>query len=225
MLKIRRPLGRLIFNMGIAKPGKTVFLIETAPRFRHDDGRCELLPTTEYCLPQNVTYGMTYIELNTFGQYPPRRAFLPPTDGWHWVSTTSDLSDALTIGEFGVVRSVSRVFERGLYLPGWWRSDSFGFRTVRPYHDAVGCSSSDRPGEFLIIPSGGYQWSSFSEGDIVPPNAIMGGYWVDLSLLLIVKKNFSNTACSGYFSTAMEKANIECDGIQSTSTMEILQFI
>ena len=33
MLKIRRPLGRLIFNMGITIPGKTVFLIETAPRF------------------------------------------------------------------------------------------------------------------------------------------------------------------------------------------------
>ena len=32
MLKIRRPLGRLIFNMGIAIPGKTVFLIETASR-------------------------------------------------------------------------------------------------------------------------------------------------------------------------------------------------
>ena len=35
MLKIRRPLGRLIFNMGIAIPGKTVFLIETAPRNHH----------------------------------------------------------------------------------------------------------------------------------------------------------------------------------------------
>ena len=35
MLKIRRPLGRLIFNMGIAIPGKTVFLIETAPRSYH----------------------------------------------------------------------------------------------------------------------------------------------------------------------------------------------
>ena len=34
MLKIRRPLGRLIFNMGIAIPGKTVFLIETAPSLR-----------------------------------------------------------------------------------------------------------------------------------------------------------------------------------------------
>ena len=33
MLKIRRPLGRLIFNMGIAIPGKTFFLIETAPWF------------------------------------------------------------------------------------------------------------------------------------------------------------------------------------------------
>ena len=31
MLKIRRPIGRLIFNMGIAVPGKTGFLIETAP--------------------------------------------------------------------------------------------------------------------------------------------------------------------------------------------------
>ena len=31
MLKIRRPLGRLIFKMGIAIPGKTVFLIETVP--------------------------------------------------------------------------------------------------------------------------------------------------------------------------------------------------
>ena len=34
MLKIRRPLGRLIFNMGIAIPGKTVFLIETPPQVR-----------------------------------------------------------------------------------------------------------------------------------------------------------------------------------------------
>ena len=36
MLKIRRPLGRLIFNMGITIPGKTVFLIETAPCFWHN---------------------------------------------------------------------------------------------------------------------------------------------------------------------------------------------
>ena len=39
MLKIRRPLGRLIFNMGIAIPGKTVFLIETAPSRLNFDGK------------------------------------------------------------------------------------------------------------------------------------------------------------------------------------------
>ena len=33
MLKIRRPTGRLIFNMGIPIPGKTVFYIETGPWF------------------------------------------------------------------------------------------------------------------------------------------------------------------------------------------------
>ena len=88
-------------------------------QFRHEDGRCELLPTTGYCLPQNVTCGITYIELNTCGQYPPRRAFLPPTDKWRWVSTTSNLSDALIMELWGAVRYVSRVFERGIYLPGW----------------------------------------------------------------------------------------------------------
>ena len=52
MLKIRRPLGRLIFNMGIIIPGKTVFLIETAPRnlyqikFWHRDAHLEGNRTT-----------------------------------------------------------------------------------------------------------------------------------------------------------------------------------
>ena len=36
MLKIRRPLGRLIFKIGIAIPGKTVFLIDTAPSVHFD---------------------------------------------------------------------------------------------------------------------------------------------------------------------------------------------
>ena len=49
MLKIRRPLGRLIFNTGIAIPGKTVFLIETAPRFGTDK--------TPQSLPYCASYG------------------------------------------------------------------------------------------------------------------------------------------------------------------------
>ena len=40
MLKIRRPTGRLIFNMGIPIPGKTVFYIETGP--------CSLVSISEF---------------------------------------------------------------------------------------------------------------------------------------------------------------------------------
>ena len=55
MLKIRRPLGRLIFNMGIAIPGKTVFLIETAPWFlasaSHQQPWCRFCRVMSLCLP------------------------------------------------------------------------------------------------------------------------------------------------------------------------------
>ena len=64
MLKIRRPLGRLIFNMGIAIPGKTVFLIETAPRkwkavFLYFMGLYNFIGRHAY----NSTYIDEYIEI------------------------------------------------------------------------------------------------------------------------------------------------------------------
>ena len=143
-------------------------------QFQHDGGRCELLPVPERCLPQNIMHGMTYIELNTCGQYPPRRAFQPPTYNWRWVSTGSNLSDALTMENWGVVSYVSRVFDRGIYLPGWWKPDPSGFRAIRPYRGSARCGGDDKPREFLILPTGGYQWSSFSIGDTVPSDAVMG---------------------------------------------------
>ena len=55
MLKIRRPLGRLIFNMGIAIPGKTVFLIETAPCILRIP-RCPMIThtTDSYWIPSQI---------------------------------------------------------------------------------------------------------------------------------------------------------------------------
>ena len=61
MLKIRRPLGRLIFNMGIAIPGKTVFLIETAPWSQlaiHDPNIC-LARTGDKPLPEPMMIQFT----------------------------------------------------------------------------------------------------------------------------------------------------------------------
>ena len=63
MLKIRRPLGRLIFNMGIAIPGKTVFLIETAPcslpsgsDWGHQNGKTTFSDTIAWTLKSNCEF-------------------------------------------------------------------------------------------------------------------------------------------------------------------------
>ena len=53
LLKIRRPVGRLIFNMGIAIPSKMVFLIETAPCSHARLARTILLSNT----PDNKVHG------------------------------------------------------------------------------------------------------------------------------------------------------------------------
>ena len=63
MLKIRRPWGRLIFNIGIAIPGKTVFLIETAPRilvcFEHSDVYMySIFAYKIFITPTPMSYGM-----------------------------------------------------------------------------------------------------------------------------------------------------------------------
>ena len=56
MLKIRRPSGRLIFNMGIATPGKTVFLIETAPWLQQNANRGIILGiySVSLCVDSNT---------------------------------------------------------------------------------------------------------------------------------------------------------------------------
>ena len=71
MLKIRRPLGRLIFNMGIAIPGKTVFLIETAPKLL--DGFKILIHLPHYLHPNtdhaNNWYDNSTAQRNTETYY------------------------------------------------------------------------------------------------------------------------------------------------------------
>ena len=69
MLKIRRPLGRLIFNMGIAIPGKTVFLIETAPWWLQTPMAHREQVTKRYCIQTLLTlmidaYNMIPTNLN-----------------------------------------------------------------------------------------------------------------------------------------------------------------
>ena len=65
MLKIRRPLGRLIFNMGITIPGKTVFLIETAPSgYEMMHTTWSSLEEVAYCFPRSSIKFQDHTEQN-----------------------------------------------------------------------------------------------------------------------------------------------------------------
>ena len=77
MLKIRRRLGRLIFNMGITIPGKTVFLIETAP--------CLTEWTTRY----NYGHYTICILYEVFVSLIMHFIMWIICDKWHWYITES----------------------------------------------------------------------------------------------------------------------------------------
>ena len=69
MLKIRRPLGRLIFNMGIAIPGKTVFLIETAPWLHKIDSLLHWFMADAKSSANHVTYGLYFCRSIKFAEF------------------------------------------------------------------------------------------------------------------------------------------------------------
>ena len=110
MLKIRRPLGRLIFNMGIAIPGKTVFLIETAP-WSQEKRRYIYVYAYHICV---CIYIYVYVERGgggggekeniEYGLYKPHQSLVTPygvilnTDHFRWwlayqaiIQTNADL--------------------------------------------------------------------------------------------------------------------------------------
>ena len=188
--------------------------------FLYQDSLCELLPFPSRCRAQNTSDGTLYIELNICGVYPPRKAFLLPVGTWQWVSNVTDLTDAVPMVSVDRTRYVSRMFERGVYLPGWWTGDRCGFRAVRPYSNSRCCM--ERPGELLVFPGGGFRWLPFTAGNPVPPNALMGGYWMDVSPLYVIKITAGIYMCAGYYSVSVGQAFVDCNGYYNPVTMDIL---
>ena len=116
--------------------------------FQIDSGTCELLSRRLYCMPQNLTNGTLYVELNKCEQYPPRRAFLPPEGNWHWTSNTQNLVDGVPVGSGTYV---GRVFERGVYLPGWCNPEQGRFKFARPDDSSNQLCNEMNHGEFFVF--------------------------------------------------------------------------
>ena len=114
MLKIRRPLGHLIFNMGIAIPGKTVFLIETAPWVSRSPQSSVWLTVTED--QSKLVQVMAWCRQATshcLSQCWPRSLLLYGVTRPQWVNMISYIS----FGAFFDLRLNKRLNKQSW---GWW---------------------------------------------------------------------------------------------------------
>ena len=86
MLKIRRPTGRLIFNMGIPIPGKTVFYIETGPRshcaYRANQTSLFSNPLMLLMCATNVKFAQEFIIYGKLFQKRPFPHIIPWFESW-----------------------------------------------------------------------------------------------------------------------------------------------
>ena len=56
----------------------------------------------------------------------------------------------------------------------------------------------------------------------MPEQAVIGGYWMDLSLLYIVKQTFDRDTVSGYYSESRMKAYMPYRGVNHPRDMYTL---
>ena len=117
MLKIRRPLGRLIFNMGIAIPGKTVFLIETPP-CKH----VNTLLTNGYHFADDILMCIFLNEIFWILKYFVEMCSLG--SDWQYVIIIPHTTKLLGVYWFHFVRLSIPHSVSALYLPQFWM-DSF----------------------------------------------------------------------------------------------------
>ena len=141
MLKIRRPLGRLIFNMGIAIPGKTVFLIETAPWVNTGSGNGLLSDSTKP-LPQPI---LTYWTFRNKLQW--------------------DFNQNSNCTEENTFENVSNI-EAILSLPKWseYRKSQYGHKTIlwwSYFNKGISCSVKMTSSYWIKILVPWWQWLQF----------------------------------------------------------------
>ena len=94
----------------------------------------------------------------------------PEERSWSWVTTDDPRNNADIMKLPGVNNLyVSRTLYHGYYLPGFWRRDGEGFRSVDPVTMQV---TKCAIGEFLALSDTSFQWVSYTAGDAVPDCAL-----------------------------------------------------
>ena len=165
----------------------------------HRNGTCEWLPQMGKCDEVEKQKDCTFVSLGDCTKEVPwitgRLEWVAesPCLKWQYFDSTLECPATYLRAPVGVY-CVALIPQKGLYLPGWHRSDRFRFITLdeRPTR----CTS----GYLLqVAPTCSMVWADYEAGDLVPERAVVGGTWKDGTPLYIVASDINNVWVVGYY--------------------------
>ena len=185
---------------------------------------CELLQASSTCQVTNYVEGWVLISLSECDGVPPWLTTSPADSGWQWITADDPFSEEglVYMVDRYAHRFVSRVLYRGLYLPGWWRNDGEGFRSIDPFTNTmVKCVSN---GQFISFTGAtNYTWVDFTSGDDVPDSAIIGGHGHDGAPLYVVKAEFPGSILIiGYYNPMLRASYMAYSGLKQPAHVAML---
>ena len=153
---------------------------------RSIDGTCELLDTSEICMPHKVTNGTTLVRLSECQKTPPGKVITQAQSKLRRMEPRDVGSRAIITARriFSNKRQVGRVLYAGIYLYGFVTIPAGEFHALTMEERNIVCSEAFQV--LTYAKPADYQLISFAIGDEIPPFAVVGGYWRDGTPLYVI---------------------------------------
>ena len=171
--------------------------------FHSTDCTCELLETSELCMPHNVKNGTTLVRLSGCNKTPPWKAFTPTQRKLKWMEPHDVGSQRSIITVYMARRQVARVLHEGTYVTGFVFISRGEFLAVTMDGKLVTCDEAFQV--LTYVRPDDYMWINFAPGDEVPTSAVVGGYWRDGTPLYVINVHNGIVWKPGFYNADTER--------------------
>ena len=148
----------------------------SAFNFHSNDGKCELLDTSEGCMSYDLRMGTIFVQLTQCDGTAPWRVVSPALEKLQW-------KDPRHIGDrefirFDAERHVARIIYQGIYMTGYLMSKKDDELFVVDMNgDRIYCSLFVEV--LTCVNSSDYSWLDYAPGEPIPSSAVGGGFGQD----------------------------------------------
>ena len=189
--------------------------------FRETDCTCDLLETSEMCMPYKVTKGTILVRLNGCKGMPPWEVIKPSQRKLQWMEPRDVGSQRSIITTSSAKRQVARVLHEGLFVPGYVLVFSGKFQASTMRGKGFKCGKA-----FQVLTYGqpdDYLWINFAPGDDVPLSAVVGGYDRDETPLYIIIGYSGGSWKPAFFNAATERTYVKGEPIDPLTLILLLE--